>query len=174
MPCMGQKLSFNSIDSIDMVSHYFEGNMRRSLMLWLLVFVLLFLALNGLGGGIVMLIDPTGNMLGVADVLPLLPVPNFILPGLFLVVVMGIVPVLLSYALIARPKWPLVDALFQWGQHYWAWTATLGLVAILAIWLLVEGLLIGMFPITYATAVVGLLLLLIAMSPGVRKFYAHE
>ena len=148
--------------------------MQRPVTLWFLVFVLLFLALNGLGGGIVMLMDPTGNLLGVADILPFLPVPNFILPGIFLVVVMGLLPLLIGYALIARPNWPWVDSLFRWGNHYWAWTATVALVAILAIWLAVEGILIGMFPITYATAVVGLLLLLFALWPGVRKFYAHE
>ncbi len=148
--------------------------MKRPFTLWLLVFVLLFLALNGFGGGIVMLMDPTGNLLGVADTLPLLPVPNFILPGIFLVAVMGLVPLLLSYALIARPTWSWVAPLFQWSKHYWAWTATLALVAILAIWLVVEGALIGMFAITYATAVVGLLLLLFALLPGVRNFYAKE
>lgn len=148
--------------------------MKRPFTLWLLIFLLLLLALNGLGGGIVMLMDPTGNMLGVADVLPSLPLSNFILPGLFLVVVMGLGPILLSYALIARPDWTWVEPLFQWSQYYWAWTATLGLVAVLAIWLGVEGLMIGMYPITYATAVVGLFLLLLALLPSVRKFYAHE
>jgi hypothetical protein len=32
--------------------------------------------------------------------------------------------------------------------------------------------LIGFFPITYVTAVLGLLILLFALMPGVRKFYA--
>lgn len=142
-------------------------------MLWPLVFFLLFLALGGLYGGLAMLTDPTGNSLQVADVLPLLPVPNYILPGIFLLVVMGLFPLLLSYALIARPNWPWVNSLFQWSKHYWAWTATIIFVAIIAIWLAVEGLLIGFFPITFITAVVGLLILLFTLVPGVRKFYAN-
>ncbi len=147
--------------------------MRRPFMLWPLVFFLLFLALGGLYGGLAMLTDPTGNSLQVADVLPLLPVPNYILPGIFLLVVMGLFPLLLSYALIARPNWPWVNSLFQWSKHYWAWTATIIFVAIIAIWLAVEGLLIGFFPITFITAVVGLLILLFTLVPGVRKFYAN-
>ena len=147
--------------------------MRRPFMLWPLVFFLLFLALGGLYGGLAMLTDPTGNSLQVADVLPLLPVPNYILPGIFLLVVMGLFPLLLSYALIARPNWPWVNSLFQWSKHYWAWTATIIFVAIIAIWLAVEGLLIGFFPITVITAVVGLLILLFTLVPGVRKFYAN-
>jgi hypothetical protein len=142
-------------------------------MLWPLVFFLLFLALGGFYGGIAMLTDPTGSTLQVADALPLLPVPNYILPGIFLLVVMGFFPVLLAYALIARPNWPWADSLFQWSKHYWAWTATLIFVAINAVWLAVEGLLIGFFPITYITAVVALLILLFALLSGVRKFYAN-
>ena len=59
--------------------------MRRPLTLWPLVLCLLILSIGGgFAGGIMMLIDPSGEMLGVADILPLLPVPNFILPGIFL------------------------------------------------------------------------------------------
>lgn len=147
--------------------------MKRPLMLWPLVFCLVVLALGGgLAGGITMLIDPTGELLGVAELLPQLPVPNFILPGLFLLFVMGLFPLLLAIALVARPAWHWVDALFQWSSHYWAWTSTLILVAILAIWLLYEVWLIGTFPITNITAVLGILILLFAMLPGVRNYYA--
>jgi hypothetical protein len=146
--------------------------MKRPIMLWPLVFFLLFLSLGGFSGAIPMLIDPTGSLLGVAETLPFLPVPNFILPGIFLLVVMGLFPLLLSFALIARPNWRRVDSLLQWSNHYWAWTATLILVAIIALWLIYEGLLIGFFPITYMTAVLGLLILLFALMPSVRRFYA--
>ncbi len=147
--------------------------MRRPHMIWPLVFCLVILALGGgLSGGIMMLIDPTGELLGVAEILPLLPVANFILPGIFLLVVMGLFPLVLAITLIARPNWTWVDSLFQWSSHYWAWTGTLILVAILALWLIYEGWLIGFFPITTITAVLGLLILLFALVPGVRAFYA--
>ena len=147
--------------------------MRRPFMLWPLVVCLLILAFGGgFAGGIMMLIDPSGELLGVADTLPLLPVPNFILPGLFLLVVMGIFPLLLAIALVARPNWPRIDSLFQWSRHYWAWTGTLILVVILALWLLYEVWLIGTFPITNITAVIGLLILIFALLPCVRTYYA--
>ncbi len=147
--------------------------MQRPIMLWPLVICLLILAFGGgLAGGIMMLLDPSGELLGVAEVLPLLPVPNFILPGLFLLVVMGLFPLLLAIALVTRPNWSWADSLLQWSNHYWAWTATLILVAILALWLLYEVWLIGFFPITYVTAVIGLLILLFALIPGVRRYYA--
>ena len=146
--------------------------MRRPFMLWPLIFCLLFLALGGFAGAIPLLMDPSGELLGVAEVLPLLPVPNFILPGLFLLVVMGFFPLLLAFALVARPDWAWFNSLLQWSKHYWAWTATLILVVIIALWLIYEGLLIGFFPITYVTAVLGLLILLFALMPSVRRYYA--
>jgi hypothetical protein len=133
-----------------------------------------FFSLEGFSGGIPMLADPAnGGYLQFADILPLLPVPNLILPGLFLFVVMGLFPLLLTYALIARQAWNCVDRLFRWSKHYWAWTATLILVVIIAIWLAFEAMLIRLFPITYFTAAQGLLILLFALLPRVRKFYAR-
>jgi len=149
--------------------------MHRPFMIWPLILVLLFLALGGFSGGIPMLADPAnGGYLQFGDMLPLLPVSNFILPGLFLLFGMGLFPLVLAYTLIAHPDWHWVNRLFQWSKHYWAWTATLILVVIIAIWLAYEGSLLGWWPITYATAVIGGLILLFAMLPGIRKFYTRQ
>jgi hypothetical protein len=143
-------------------------------MLWPLLFILLVLALGGFYGGIAMLADPTGSSLEADVVLHLIPIPDYILPGLFLLIVMGVLPLLLVYALFARPKWPWIERLFNWSNHYWAWTGTLTLVGILAVWLVVEGLLIGFWPITYITAFLGLLIFLFSVFPGVRNYFANS
>ena len=148
--------------------------MKRPFMLWPLILVLIFLAMGGISGGIPMLADPAnGGYLQFGEMLPDLPVSNFILPGLFLLIVMGIFPLLLAYALIARPAWRWVDRLFQWSKYHWAWTGTLILVGIITIWLVYEGWLIGWFPITYISAILGLLILFFAMLPSMRKFYGR-
>ena len=147
--------------------------MRRPLTLWPLVFLLLFLGLGGLYGGIAMLTDPTGGSLDLTDVLPLLPVDDYILPGLFLLIAMGLAPLFLAYGLVARPDWTWARPLSRWSGHHWAWTGTLGLAATLAIWLIVEGVLIGFrWAIQYITAVDGFGIVLFALMPGMRRFYA--
>ena len=148
--------------------------MKRPFALYWLIFFLLFLAFGGLYGGIAMLLDPSGASLDMAGILPLLPVSSFLLPGLFLLLVMGVTPIVLAYALLARPEW---DGLARWlggNGRYWAWNATLLLSLTLAIWLMVQGWLIGFqWPIQYVTAVNALLILLLALTPGVRRHYAH-
>jgi hypothetical protein len=76
--------------------------------------------------------------MGVDILLPLLPVPDFVLPGLFLLLVMGLAPLILAFGLLARPNWPWADALARWSGHYWAWTGTLALGIVLLNWLAVQ------------------------------------
>ena len=147
--------------------------MKRPLALWPLLFLLMFLALGGLYGGIAMLTDRTGASLQLSEVLPLLPVSDLILPGLFLLIVMGLTPLVLSYGLLARPHWAGAERLFRWSKHHWAWTGTLGLGVVLGIWLTVQALLIGFkWPIQYITAADGAMIVLLTWMPGVRRFYS--
>ncbi len=140
--------------------------MTRPLTLWLLIIALLFLGVGGLYGGIAMLMDPTGSSLQMTTLLPLLPVHDFVLPGLFLLIVMGWAPILLAYALLALPEWRWAAALSRWSGHHWAWTGTAALGVVLAVWLVVEGLLIGFrWPIQYVTAFDGL----VAILPSLKK-----
>ena len=143
--------------------------MRKPITLWLLVASLIFLSFGGLYGGILMLTDPSGKSLQMDSVLPQLLVPNYILPGLFLLFVMGLTPLFLTFGLLARPKWIQLPILFR---HYWAWTATLTLGILLILWLTLQAFLIGFqWPIQYITAVNGLLIILFALIPQVRTYF---
>jgi hypothetical protein len=142
---------------------------QRPLTVYLLLFFLLFLAFGGLYGGIAMLTDPDGSSLAMDSLLPLLPVASFILPGLFLLLVMGLTPLMLSYGLLMQPARTVTI-----NGRYWAWTGTVALALLLAVWLAMQGVLIGFqWPIQYVTAVNGLLILLLAFTPGVRNHYAR-
>jgi hypothetical protein len=149
--------------------------MKRPLPLWILLLWLIFLAFGGLYGGIAMLLDSSGLSMGVDTLLPLLPVPDFVLPGLFLLFVMGLVPLILTFGLLARPNWPWADALARWSGHYWAWTGTLALGVVLLAWLLVQAILLGFSAgIQYVMVVNGLALLGFGLWPSVRNAYRDE
>jgi hypothetical protein len=157
-----------------LLSSEFKGgtHMQRPFALWILLLWLVFLAVGGLYGGVAMLLDPSGKLLGMDIMLPLLPVSSYILPGLFLLTVMGLAPLILAYGLFARPNWPWADALARWSGSYWAWAGTLALGVILLIWLAVQATMIGFSAgIQYVMAVNGLALLGFALWPSVRRRY---
>ncbi|RJP52516.1 MAG: hypothetical protein C4583_06760 [Anaerolineaceae bacterium] len=146
--------------------------MKRPFALWLLIFFLVFLALGGLYGGIAMLADPSGGLIQMAEVLPLLHVPSYFLPGLFLLFVMGLAPLLLTFGLLARPEWKWAASLARWSGHHWSWTGTVALGIVLLVWLTIQAALIGFrWPIQYVTLTNGILILLFALVPSVQKYY---
>ncbi len=146
--------------------------MKRPIALWILIFWLVFLAFGGLYGGIAMLLDPSGGSLQMTEVLSLLPVSNYVLPGLFLLFIMGLLPLFLIYGLLARPNWAWLESFFRQIEYHWAWIGTVILGVVLAIWLIIEGVMIGFkWAIQYVTAVNGLFILFFVFFPSVRKFY---
>lgn len=146
--------------------------MKRPFSLWLLIFFLVFLALGGFVGAYSFLTDPTGASLGMEKELVLLPVPNYTLPGFFLLFVMTITPLFLTFGLLAQPNIPFFHALLRFSPHHWSWTGTVILGIGLMLWLIVEAYFIGFFaPIQYVTAINGLLILLLPFIPAIKKYY---
>jgi hypothetical protein len=120
-----------------------------------------------------MLRDPGGGSLGMDVVLPQLPVTDLVLPGVFLLTVMGLAPIALAYGLLARPTWGWAAALSRWSGHHWAWTGTLALGLGLGVWLAVQGWMIGFaWPIQFVTAGNGVAIVALAMLPVVRRSFA--
>ena len=144
--------------------------MGRRLALWALVVSVLFLAVGGLYGGLSMLHDPSGASLGMDVVLPRIPVPNYVLPGVFLVVVMGLLPLALAYGLLVRPSGRWAVAVSRLSGHHWAWTGALVLGVVLELWLTVQAWMIGFsWPIQFVTAGNAVAIVVLASLPAVRR-----
>ena len=105
---------------------------KRSVFLYMLLAGMILLGPGGWFGGVVMFIDPSGALMGLpSNLLDGLPINNFILPGLFLVVVMGIAPLVIAYGL--------------WRWQPWAWRGALALSVVLILWIIFQIVLWG-FP----------------------------
>ena len=131
---------------------------RRPITIILLIILLVFLGIGGFVGGIPMQMDPSGASMGLpAELLEGLPINNFILPGLFLIVVMGIIPIVIAVGV--------------WRRSKWAWGATLAMGAVLVLWILFQIVLWG-FPISIQIfyLMLGLVILAMGLLPSTRGY----
>jgi 4-hydroxybenzoate polyprenyltransferase len=115
-------------------------------------------AISGLAGGYALLADPSGDLIG----LPLAwlegtPFSDYFVPGIILFWVLGVGPLVVAWAL--------------WRGRSWAWYGSLVVGTGLAIWIVVEMVLIGYQPTPPLQAFYGLLSLVIlslSAAPSVR------
>jgi hypothetical protein len=134
----------------------------RPAILILLIILLILLGLGGVGGGIAMFVDPSGQLMGLpADLLDGLPIASFILPGVFLVIGMGLAPFVVAWGL--------------WQRLPWAWIATVAQSIVLILWICFQIFLWGS-PIALQVVylVWGFVMLGMCFLPGVRNLFRSE
>lgn len=107
----------------------------------ILLVLLAFLGLGALGGGGVLIISPSGKLLGMPlSMLEKSPFDNFFLPGLILFLVIGLVPCALIIALLKMPKSKFANF---FRDMRWPWTYTIYVSFALIIWIQMEWCFLG-------------------------------
>lgn len=146
----------------------------RPAALYFLTVCLLFLIAGGWVGGLNFIFDPSGKSMQMQDSLPNLLVPDYLLPGIFLLVMYGVLPVPLLVALWTRPG-PRADwqqTLTRRFHEHWAWLLVLGLGLVLLGWLALEVVLLrSMAPIQWIMVIFNFLFLAVIMLPSLRRYY---
>jgi hypothetical protein len=147
-----------------------ERYAARPLTVWLLVVVLAVLSLGGLVGAWMFLAHPDGVGIGMEKTLVELPVDSFTLPGVFLLVVMGLLPAFLVFGLLVRPDWRWLDPVCRAAHAHWSWVFTVALGIGIAVWLGLQSLYLGFSaPAQYFTALLGIGILVFALVPSTRR-----
>ena len=131
-----------------------------------LIAVELLYGLLGLVSGALLLADPSGAGLGfTSEIREKIPFQTFLPVGLFLFIVYGIVPLLLAFGAITRKEYAF-DNISRLSGHHWSWTGGMLLMAALVLWLMVEGMLIGLdFAATYMTVMLGAVIFILLVLP---------
>ena len=136
--------------------------------------VLGFLALGALGGGIVLMISPTGELIG----LPLsefknMPFDSFLIPGIILFSILGIIPSLLIIALLKKPESKLAEQFNIFNDMHWSWTYCIYIGFFLVGWIYIELIFLQAavhwlqnFYMIYA-----ILIIILALLPQMRYLY---
>ena len=138
-----------------------------------LIFLLGLLGFGALGGGGVLIISPSGELIGMPlSIIQNSPFINFLIPGIILFTVLGILPIVLMYALIKKPKWQLPEFFNVFNDMYWAWSYCVYTGFALIIWIQTE--MMVMKTVHWLQSLymgMGVLLLLVTLLPQVRLMY---
>ena len=139
----------------------------------MLVFLLGFLGLGAFGGGGVFILSPGGEMMGMPlSAIGSSPFTSFLIPGILLFTILGVVPLVLVYALIKKPKWWLPEFFNFFNDMYWAWTYSIYVGFALIIWIQTEMIAMKMVHWSHTLYMgIALAILFVAMLPQVRMLY---
>lgn len=133
----------------------------RPVGVYLLMLALLFQGLSGIAGGYGLAADPSGASLRIPlELLADSPFSDYFVPGLTLLVVLGIGPLLVLYGL--------------WTRQAWGWYGALLVGVALMIWIVVQIALVGYMswpPLQLVYGLLGLAIAGLALMPQVRAFF---
>lgn len=138
-----------------------------------LIALLIIQSITGLWGGAFLIAVPDGSLFNMpVTALKNSPFPNFLIPGFALFVLLGIVPGMAAYGMIARPTWKWPQKLNAYHDQFWAWTFALYVGLMLIIWMDVQVAVIGYGDVLQAIyAVVGLAITILSLLPAVKNTY---
>jgi len=147
--------------------------MKKPFLLKILIFFVFFQAISGLAGGFGLSFSPSGESIGMPiSMLENTPFSSFLIPGLFLLIVLGIFPTILCYALIKEPKWKWPNKLNVYDNFHYLWAYSLYLGLILVSWIIIQVFLVGgenILQLIYG--LLGALILIVSLSSQVMKYY---
>ena len=139
-----------------------------------LIALLLFLGLSAIGGGFLLIISPSGKMIGglPLSILEHSPFPDFLIPGIILFLFLGITPCVICIALVKKPVNRFAESLNLFKDMHWSWSFSIYTAFALIIWIQAETIFIQgvgwlqTFYILYTIPII-----FVALQPQVRTIY---
>lgn len=130
---------------------------RRTAAVWALLALLLIQSARGIAGGAALAAAPDGHILKmpVSD-LQGSPFADYLVPGLILLLVLGV--------------FPLVVLAGLWRRRAWAWYGSFAVGCGLVIWIAVEAMIISYSVLQPVFGTVGALIALATLLPSVRRY----
>lgn len=149
-----------------------ETNARRPMIFYVLVACLALLGLGALGGGGALALSPDGGILGMPlSMLEKSPFKNYLLPGAVLFLILGVYPLVVAYALLARPKWRWAAALNLDRERHWSLAHALYVGLMLILWMDFQIMFIGYGSLLQgAYALFGVLIVVLTLPPPLRSY----
>jgi hypothetical protein len=143
---------------------------KKTPVLVILISLMLFQAASAIPSALTFIIDPSGSIIG----LPLShlghsPFHNFLIPGLFLLIILGIVPAITAIGLIRPFRFYYFEVLNLYPDQHWSWTFTYYTGIVLIMWINIQLLLIREWDYLHLIySVLGLIIIILVQLPSVK------
>ncbi len=146
---------------------------RRPFSSKLLIVLHIILGLGAIFGGVVLIIDPSGGIIQMpVTILEGSIFSSFLIPGIILLTLLGILPLLAAYGLVRNQPLPIANRLNLFADKDWAWTYSLYIGFILIIFIAVEAYIIKGFVAIHLGYIFGALLIqALTLLPSVQRYY---
>lgn len=145
---------------------------RKPFEVYILICSLSFQAVSAIFGGLVLVWDPTGNLIQMPlSLLKYSPFHDFLIPGLILLVLLGVYPSIIVYGLSTRKVLKVMDILNIYRDQHWTWSASLYVGIMLIFWINVEIIIVGYGHFIQSFySFWGLIVLILALLPRVKNY----
>jgi hypothetical protein len=150
-----------------------KGTEKRPFVCYLLYFLLMVLAFNAFYGGGAMILSPDGSMIGMEiGWIEGTPFKSYLIPGIMLLLFMGIVPAITLAGLIGKRRSVTMERLNMYPGKHWSWAVSLYTGIITIIWIIVQQLLTEYFILQPLICATGVLIIIMTLLPRVQEFYS--
>ena len=131
------------------------------------------LGIGAIGGGGVLIIDPSGGLIKMPiTILENSPFNSFLIPGIILFAVLGVLPLIIAFALGTKWQWKAANRLNLFTDRHWSWTFSLYIGFALIIWITVELFYINGIALLHIVYIfLGLAIQAVTLLPAVQKHY---
>lgn len=139
----------------------------------LLIILQALLGIGAIYGGVTLIISPSGELLGLPiSMLEAAPFKDFLIPGIILFIVLGVIPCLAVYGLMTKKRSKYAEMLNLFSDMHWAWSYALYTSIAAIIWIQLQMVFIDDVFWAHTLYVFwGVLMIVIALLPGVRRQY---
>lgn len=146
--------------------------MKRPFFLYLLFILQLFLGICAFAGGAMLILKPDGSLLGMqSGWLKHSPFHNYLIPGLILFILSGLLPLVTFIGLLYRPNWAWLNTFNIYYTMHWSWTYSLYSGIIIITWITVQLIMTQFFWIQPIMIFTGLLIIICTMVPAVINYF---
>ena len=136
-----------------------------------------FLGIGAISGGVVLIISPLGELIGIPfSEFKNIPFNSYLIPGIILLIVLGLIPLFLIIALLKKPESKLAEQINVFNDMHWSWTYSIYIAFALISWIYIQLIFLQgvvhwlhTFYMFYA-----ILIIIVALLPQMRYLYKKK